>query len=41
MSEWKRVGRSPLLDRLFAGGCTAVFLLLTSGVVGAVYQHWR
>ena len=41
MSELKRAGGSPLLDRLFAGGCTAVFLLLTSGVVGAVYQYWR
>ena len=32
---------SPLADRLFAGGCTVVFLLLLGGVANAVALYWR
>ena len=34
-------GSSPILDRVFAGSCTAVFLMLVGGVVDAVYMYWR
>ncbi len=30
-------GRSPILDRLYAGGCTAVFLLLMGGALQAAW----
>ncbi len=32
---------APIADRLFAGGCTALFLVLMGSVVQAVYLYWR
>ena len=42
MHQWINTGRpSPLMDRLFAGGCTALFLLLMCGAAQAAYLYWR
>ena len=32
---------APIAGRLFAGGCTALFLVLMGSVVQAVYLYWR
>jgi hypothetical protein len=29
----------PVVDRLFAGGCTAIFLLLVGGVIQVVHLY--
>jgi hypothetical protein len=31
----------PMVDRLFAGGCTALFLVLAGAVVQATWLYWR
>ncbi len=33
-------GASPLMDRLFAGGCTALFLLLMGSAAQAALVYW-
>ena len=41
MRKAKAVARTRTMDNLFAGGCTAMFLLLMGSVVQAVYLYWR
>ena len=41
MRKAKAVARTDTLDRLFAGACTAMFLVLMGSVVQAVYLYWR
>jgi len=33
-------GASPLMDKLFAGGCTALFLLLMGSAAQAALVYW-
>ena len=43
MHQWINTGRpghSPLMDRLFAGGCTALFLLLMGSAAQAALVYW-
>jgi hypothetical protein len=41
MGKAKAITRDDTLDRLFAGACTAMFLVLMGSVVQAVYLYWR
>lgn len=43
MRKTKAMARAntQIMDRLFAGGCTAMFLVLMGSVVQAVYLYWR